>query len=63
MRREDVHQGVCVRLLSDYLRIPAGTLATVDTVGVTSRGAHFSFTVHWLNPPKGTRSRLPQIAA
>jgi hypothetical protein len=56
MQREDVRQGIYVRLLSDYLRIPAGTLDTIETVANIGRG-DFYFTVRWLNPPPGTRSR------
>jgi hypothetical protein len=56
VRKQDVRQGTFIRLLSNYLRLPAGTLATVDSVGTLSNGEFF-FTVRWLNPPSGTRSR------
>ena len=56
MDREDVHQGAFVRLLCNYLKVPAGTLATFDTVG-TIRNGEFRFTVRWLNLSRGTRSR------
>jgi hypothetical protein len=56
MRKEVVRQGTFLLLLSDYLCIPAGTLATVDGLGVLSNGEFF-FTVRWLNPPSETRSR------
>jgi hypothetical protein len=36
--------------------MPAGTLGTVETVANIGRG-DFYFTVRWLNPPRGTRSR------
>ena len=57
MDREDVHAGAFVRLLFDYLKIPAGTIATVDTVSTVGSAKEFCFTVRWLNLPRGTRSR------
>lgn len=57
IQREDVRKGLLVRLLSDYLRVPTGTLATVDTVGTIGSAGEFCFTVRWLNLPSGTRSR------
>ena|SRR5215208_5834651 len=47
MRREDVQKGLSVRLLGNYLDVPAGTLATVETVGVLDRT--WGFTVRWRN--------------
>src|SRR5215203_5892186 len=45
VQREDITQGRLLRLLSDCLDVPAGTLATVDTVGTVNRV--WRFTVHW----------------
>jgi hypothetical protein len=56
MQREDIRQGTYVRLLTDYLRMPAGTLGTIETVGNTGRG-DFYFTVRCLGLRSGTRSR------
>jgi len=53
---EDAYRGAFVRLLYDYLKVPAGTLATIDTVHNSPIG-DFYFTVRWVNPPRGTRSR------
>jgi hypothetical protein len=55
VHKEDIRQGIYVRLLSAYVRLPAGILATVDRVGKLKNGDFF-FTVRWLNPPAGTRS-------
>jgi hypothetical protein len=55
VRKEDVCQGIWVRLLDDYLRVPARTLGTIETVGNIGWG-DFYFTIRWLNSPHGTRS-------
>jgi hypothetical protein len=55
MRKEEIGPGIFVRLLSEYLRVPAGTLATVDSLG-TLRNGDFYFTVRWLTAPTGTHS-------
>jgi hypothetical protein len=47
MKREDVHPGLLVRLVSPWLDVPPGTLATVDTVGALC--GTWLFTVRWHN--------------
>ena len=44
LTRQDVQKGVTLRLLRDYLSVPAGTLATVETIG---SGRSWHFTVRW----------------
>ena len=44
LTRQDVQMGVTLRLLRDYLSVPAGTLATVETI---SSGRNWHFTVRW----------------
>jgi hypothetical protein len=56
MDREDIHQGAFVRLLCNYLKVRAGTLATVETTRTTSIG-DFCFTVRWLTLKPGTQAR------
>jgi hypothetical protein len=56
MIRQDVHIGLHVRLLSNWINLPAGSLATLDTVGSLSDGT-FYFTVRWLGLMPGTRSK------
>src|SRR5829696_4798594 len=45
VQREDITQGRLLRLLSDCLDVPAGTLATVETAGTVNRV--WRFTVRW----------------
>lgn len=52
--REHIHKGLHVRVLSNWIDLPAGTLATVETVGSLSDGT-FYFTVRWLGLKPGTR--------
>ena len=52
--REHIHKGLHVSVLSNWIDLPAGTLATVETVGSLSDGT-FSFTVRWLGLKPGTR--------
>lgn len=47
VRKEDILTGRSLRTLSDSFAVPAGTLATVSTVGTTWQG-EFVFTVRWL---------------
>jgi hypothetical protein len=56
MIRQEVHQGLHVRLLSKWIDLPAGALATVETVGSLSDGT-FYFTVLWLGLKPGTRRK------
>jgi hypothetical protein len=46
LTRQDVQIGVTVRLIKDYLSVPAGTLATVQTMN-SPRGGDWHFTVRW----------------
>jgi hypothetical protein len=46
MDREDVRIGVPVRLVSNYLDMPRGTLATIESAGMF-RDAAWCFTVRW----------------
>jgi hypothetical protein len=46
MKREDVRVGLHVRLVSTYLDVPRGTLATVETAGMF-RYETWCFTVRW----------------
>lgn len=46
MRREEVCIGVFVRLLSDWLDIPKGTVGTIDLVETLPNGSWY-FTVFW----------------
>src|SRR5215212_2050715 len=45
VQRDDVTQGRLLRLLTNFLDVPAGTLATVETVGTVNRV--WRFTVRW----------------
>lgn len=54
--REHIRKGLHVRVLSTWIDIPAGTLATVDTVGSLSEGTLY-FTVRWLGLKSGTRRK------
>ena len=56
MNPEDAYRGAFVRLLYDYLKVPAGTLATVETTRITTIG-DFYFTVRWLTLKPGTQAR------
>ena len=57
MKQSVVHKGLHVRLLSNWIDLPAGTLATVETVGSLSGGT-FYFTVRWLGLEPGTRRKV-----
>jgi hypothetical protein len=48
MRRDELHNGLLVRLLTDYSNVPAGTLATIDSLGTMIDGTWY-FTVRWHN--------------
>ena len=54
LTRQHVQIGVTVRLLKDYLTVPAGTLATVETINT---GRNWHFTVRWKShtPIAGSR--------
>lgn len=60
MRREDVLKGVAVRLAANYMDVPRGTLATVETVGMLVLNT-WGFTVRWrdLKPPPQRKHRYP----
>jgi hypothetical protein len=47
MRRDQVHTGLLVKLLTDYSNVPAGTLATVDSTGTIKDEGTWWFTVRW----------------
>jgi len=57
LSRQDVQTGITVRLLRDYLRVPAGTLATVETV---HSGRNWHFTVRWKSHSPITGAWRPQ---
>jgi hypothetical protein len=44
LTRQHIQFGVTVRLLRDYLTVPAGTFATVETI---NSGRNWHFTVRW----------------
>jgi hypothetical protein len=44
LTRQHVQLDITVRLLRDYLSVPAGTLATVETI---NSGRNWHFTVRW----------------
>jgi hypothetical protein len=46
LSRQHVQLGVSVRLVKDYLSVPAGTIATVHTIN-TPPGGNWHFTVRW----------------
>jgi hypothetical protein len=46
LSRQHVQMGVTVRLIKDYVSVPAGTLATVQTV-TSGHGGNWHFTVRW----------------
>jgi len=46
MLRNQVHNGLLIRLLRDYSNVPAGTPATVNAVGTMIDGSWW-FTVRW----------------
>jgi hypothetical protein len=56
MMREDVRIGAFVRLLSDLIGVPQGTIAKVDSVGTGPTG-QWCFTVRYLTRPIGTSRR------
>jgi hypothetical protein len=58
MRREDVQTGLLVRVVANYSNVPAGTCATVDSIGTMGDGAWF-FTVRWHNY-KPIQSKCPK---
>ena len=51
-----MYKGLHVRHLSIWINLPAGTLATMETVGSLSDG-RFYFTVRWLGLNPGTRRK------
>ena len=57
MRREEIHKGLVVRLVSAWLEVPPGTLATVDTVGTLSGAWLFTVRWHHLKPVPHKRHR------
>ena len=62
VQRDDVTQGRLLRLLTNCLDVPAGTLATVETVGTVNRV--WRFTVHWhTHTAIATRSWSKHVAA
>jgi hypothetical protein len=55
---QDLAIGLHLRLLTPWMKFPAGTLATVDTVDTLRRGeASAYFTVRWLGLPPGTSKK------
>lgn len=58
MKREAVHIGLSIQLVSQFLDVPPGTRATVDTVSTMWDGT-WCFTVRWqgLKPQPGRRHR------
>ncbi|HTL62531.1 MAG TPA: hypothetical protein VL261_12865 [Nitrospira sp.] len=46
LTRQHVQIGVTVRLVKDYLTVPAGTLATVQSIN-SAVGGNWHFTVRW----------------
>ena len=61
MRREELHKGRRVKLLTDYSNVPAGTWATVDSTGSMKDGA-WRFTVRW-HHYRPIEIRFPQDVA
>ena len=57
MKREEVHTGLLVRLVSAWLDVPRGTCATVDTVGTLSGTWLFTVRWHHLKPVPHKRHR------
>ena len=51
LRKEEIMAGGYLRTLSDCFAVPGGTLAKIDSVGISWNG-EFTFTVRWqqLNP-------------
>jgi hypothetical protein len=47
MQREQVHNGLVVKLLTDYFNVPAGTNATVFNAIATMSDGTWYFTVRW----------------
>jgi hypothetical protein len=56
LRKEEIMAGAYLRTLSDSLAVPAGTLAKVDSVGISCKG-EFVFTVRWQQLNPGTQIR------
>jgi hypothetical protein len=56
LRKEEIMAGVFLRTLSDCFAVPTGTVAKVDTVGVSWVG-DFVFTVRWQHLNPGTQTR------
>jgi hypothetical protein len=56
LRKEEIMAGVSLRTLSDCFAVPTGTVAKVDTVGVSWEG-NFVFTVRWQHLNPGTQTR------
>ena len=62
LQRDDITEGRLLRLLDNCLDVPAGTLATVETVGTVNRV--WRFTVHWhTHTAIATRSWSKHVAA
>jgi hypothetical protein len=60
LTREQVQIGVTVRLIVDYLSVPAGTLGTVETINRPVAG-QWHFTVRWkAHRPTAASWRSPQ---
>ena len=47
LTRQHIQVGVTLRLIRDYLSVPAGTLATVQTVTTPVGGGNWHFIVRW----------------
>lgn len=56
MTREDIHEGLFLRLVKDWLYVRQGTYARVDGVGTLPNGA-WCFTVRWLGLKPRNRQR------
>ena len=56
LTRQDIQIGLNLRLLRDYLSVPAGTLATVETIS----GRNWHFTVRWKSHTPITGRRRSQ---
>ena len=60
LTRHEVQMGVTLRLVRDYLSVPAGTLGIVEIV---TSGRHWHFTVRWkphipIAGPSGPQQRI-----
>lgn len=56
MDRHTICEGIHLLLDSNILRVPAGTLAIVESVSTLYNGDWF-FTVRWIGLPAGSQSR------